>query len=101
MRALLLLLLISGGAQAAPFLVCDADQSKTADVLACQEGTVITRTPLVNSACRADLSAVTAGAHSLSCWFESSLWGTQSAAVPFQFARPASISSPASIRLAP
>lgn len=73
---------------AAPFLVSGPTTDTSVDICAWQEGTVVTRTPLVASACHADLAAVTAGAHSITVWFESSVWGTQSAVVPFSFSKP-------------
>lgn len=88
MKKLLVLLLFSCSANAAPFLTTDPGPVGAADTCVYQESTVITRTPLVNNACHANLVAVTPGAHTFSVWFENSLWGTQSAAVPFTFSRP-------------
>jgi hypothetical protein len=82
------LLFVSVQTWSAPFLVTDPSTDATADTCAWQEGTVVTRTPLVAAACHSDLAAVTTGAHSITVWFESSVWGTQSAAVPFAFTRP-------------
>ena len=102
MRKILLFLLLSGSAQAAPFLVSDPDPAQIADQCIYQEGTAApVVTPTVGFACRADMSGVTTGAHTLNVSFKSSQWGTQSAAVPFTFARPGAIAPPASIRLAP
>lgn len=87
-RLLCLLLFCAAGAQAAPFLVSDPSTDPAVDTCALQEGTVLTRLPTVAGACHADLTAATPGAHSITVWFESSVWGTQSAAVPFTFSRP-------------
>jgi hypothetical protein len=76
-------------ARAAPFLVSDPSTDATIDVCAYQEGTIVTRTPTVAGACHADLAAVSQGAHSITVWFESSLWGTASASVPFSYKKPA------------
>lgn len=86
---LVVVLLFPFQVQTAPFLVSSplADPTQ-ADTCAVQEGTVVTRTPLVSGACHADLSAEAAGTHSLTVWFESSVWGTASATVPFSFSRP-------------
>lgn len=88
MRYLLALLLLPLSAFAAPFLASSPTTDTAADTCAWQEGTVISRSALVAGACHADLTGVTPGAHSITVWFESSAWGTQSAAVPFTFSRP-------------
>lgn len=87
MKNLLLLLLLPMSVNAAPFLTSDPVTAGTADTCVYQEGTVVTRTPLVNNACHADLSAVTVGTHALTVWFENGPWGA-SATVPFSFSRP-------------
>jgi hypothetical protein len=53
-----------------------------------QEGTTVNRSSLVAGACHADLAGPFAipGAHSITVWFESSLNGAKSVAVPFAFA---------------
>ena len=100
--ALLLMLAFAYPAFSAPFLVSDPDPTQTADQCVYQEGTAApVVTPTVGFACHADLSTVTTGSHTLSVSLKSALWGTQSAAVPFTFARPGAIASPGSIRLAP
>ena len=102
MKKFLLMLAFASPVYSAPFLVSDPDPTQTADQCVYQEGAAAAVvTPTVGFACHADLSGVTTGAHTFSVTFKSSLWGTQSAAVPFTFARPASIGSPATIRLAP
>ena len=87
---LTLIALVCAPAWAAPFLVCNPSTDADVDIVAWQEGTVITRSPTVAGACHADLVAITPGTHSITVWFESTLWGTQSAAVPFSFSKPSS-----------
>ena len=87
---LILLAIVCVPAGAAPFLVSNPTPDVATDTCAWQDGTVITRSPTVAGACHADLSTVTPGAHSITVWFESSVWGTQSAAVPFSFSKPSS-----------
>lgn len=83
----LFLLGLSGTGVAAPFLICDPDPSGTFDLVAYQEGSVITKSPLIASACHADLAAAFAipGKHNLTVWFESSLNGAKSVSAPFSF----------------
>ena len=103
MKKLLLLLLFASTAQAAPFLVSDPIAAGQADTCVYQEGAVVTRTPMVANACHADLTAMTVGTHNLTVWFELSTatpW-VAGPSVPFTFVRPALISTPATLRLAP
>ena len=101
-KLLAIAVLFSGQAFAAPFLVSDPDPAQTADQCIYQEGSAAAVvTPTVGFACHADLSGVTTGSHTFNVSFKSSQWGIQSVPVPFTFARPALISSPATIRLAP
>lgn len=105
MRMLIVLLLIFvGQAYAAPFLISDPIAPGLADLCVWQEGTVVTKTPMVANACHADMTAVTVGTHNLTIWFELSTapppWGVGPSS-PFTFARPASISTPGTLRLAP
>ena len=92
---LLLLLLFPLTVSAAPFLT--SDPTTNADTCVYQEGSVVTRTPLVSNACHADLGAVTPGTHTLTVWFENSLWGTASATVPFTFSRPVAGTGPTNL----
>lgn len=93
MRILLVLLVgawIVATAHAAfgnPFLICNPDASGTFDLVAYQEGSVVTKDPLVGSACHADLAVPFAipGKHTFTVWFESSLNGAKSVSVPFSF----------------
>lgn len=87
-KLLVLLLFFATTAQAKPFLICSPDPTGNADTFAYQEGTVITRTPLLANACHADLAAATPGAHTFTIWFENSVWGTASAKAPFTYSRP-------------
>ena len=91
MRVLLaVLLFFAGSAMASPFIVSDPDTSGAADQCVYQEGTsAAVSTPLVNGGCKIDLASVTPGQHNLQVWFRSSLWGVDSAKVPFSYARPA------------
>lgn len=87
MRKLLVLLLFCATpALAAPFLVCDPTADVTMTTFAYQEGTVVTKSPLVAKACHADFAAVTVGSHSYTVWFEDA-FGSKSAVTPFTFTR--------------
>ena len=104
MRAILsLLLLVSVNVIAAPFLVSDADSTKAADKCVYQEGAAaVVETPLVSAACKIDLAAFSSGTHNLQVWFRSSLWGVDSAKVPFAFTRPAAgATGPSTLQIVP
>lgn len=91
MRIILAVLLLPLNVFAAPFLISDPVPANSV-VTHCvyQEGTATpVVTPLVDLACKADLSGVTVGLHNLQVWFRNDVWGTDSAKVPFVFTRPA------------
>lgn len=83
----LFLLGLSGTGNAFPFLTCNPDTTGTFDLVVYQEGSVVTKDPLVAGACHADVAASFAipGKHNLTVWFESSLNGAKSVSVPFSF----------------
>ena len=99
----LAILMIPSLAWASPFLVSDPDVTGAADKCVYQEGSSEpVATPLVQGACKIDLAQVSAGQHDLQVWFSSSLWGVDSAKVPFSYSRPAAgASGPSGLRISP
>lgn len=57
--------------------------------------------PFNNRICKQDASGALIGTNNITLACKNTLWGMASAAIPFTFVRPGSISSPASIRLVP
>lgn len=102
-RFLAILCYMAAPTWAAPSIVSDADVSKSADKCVYQEGTAVAvETPLVLGGCKIDLAGFIAGGHSLQVWFRSSLWGVDSAKVPFQFSKPSAGGiGPTNLLLAP
>ena len=109
-RLVLLLALAPASALAAPFLVSDpAPAGQGIDVCAYIDGSgAQVDTPLAVVApqtapgCKIDLAGFSAGAHNLQLSFKSTLFGTESAKVPFVFTKPAAGGTgPASVRIVP
>lgn len=88
---------------ASPFLVSDPTTEPAVDRCVYQDGTAApVATPLVGGACKVDLAGWTSGNHPLQVWFRSSLWGVDSAKVPFAVSKPqAGGAGPVGLRLEP
>lgn len=109
MRIWLLALLFPFGVYGAPFLIADvpspgADSADTC-VYTTTSGAVVTSPVTVDvgaRVCKIDLVASVVGTNNIKLRLRagSGLWG-DSTDVPFTFVRPASISPPATLRLAP
>ena len=106
---LALLLFVATPVFSAPFIVSDPDPIGTADRCVYQEGTAAAvETPLfvvppqLTGACKIDTVSFAAGTHNLLVWFKSTLWGVESAKVPFAFTKPAAgTTGPRNLRLEP
>ena len=110
MKSLLLIALLSATPLfAAPFIVSDPDPSGAADKCLYQVGTappVETPTavvpPQLTGGCKIDTAVFVAGTHNLQVWFKSTLWGVETAKVPFVLQKPAAGSTgPRNLRLEP
>ena len=104
-KLLLILVLFPLSSIAAPFLVSDPapEGAAVADKCVYQDGTAAAvETPTVAAACRIDLAGFTAGTHNLQVWFRSTLWGVDTAKVPFSLSKPAAGGTgPGGLRLIP
>ena len=94
---------ISLNSVASPFLVSDPTTETAVDKCVYQDGaTAPVETPTVGGACRIDLATWTNGNHSLQVWFRSTLWGVDSAKVPFVLSKPATGGTgPTGVRIEP
>lgn len=91
---------------ASPFLVCDfypaGDSQPDQFSLVIDEGApIISAAEVVDGKARLhyDLAGISPGHHSVFVKAINSLWGLESPAVPFEFTRPAGVTSPAVIGL--
>ena len=104
MRKLLVLLcLFSTGAFASPFLVSDPSGVPEIDKCVYQDGAgPVVETATLAGACHIDLAPFTSGNHNLQVWFRSTLWGVDSAKVPFVLSKPATGGTgPTGVRIEP
>lgn len=93
----------------APFIVSDPDPSGAADKCVYQVGAataVETPTaivpPQLTGGCKIDAAPFAAGTTNMQVWFKSTLWGVETAKVPFAFTKPAAGSTgPQNLRLEP
>lgn len=77
-------------AHSAPFLVSDPDPTGASDKCVYQIGTATAvETIAVSNACKIDLASFVSGTSNLQVWFRSTLWGSDSAKVPFVLKKPA------------
>lgn len=92
---------VSGSVMASPFLVSDPSGVAEIDLCVYQDGvSAPVATPVVNGGCKIDLAGFSAGIHPLQVWFRSSLWGVDSAKVPFDVSKPGTGGDgPAGLRL--
>ena len=102
-RLFILLFFFSTGAFSAPFLVSDPATETAVDKCVYQDGTAApVETATLAGACHVDLAPFTGGNHSLQVWFRSTLWGVDSAKVPFVLSKPATGGTgPSGIRIEP
>lgn len=77
-------------------LVSNADPTGAADKCVYQVGTapavespVIVIAPTLTGSCDIQLDSFANGVHNLQVWFRSTVWGVDSAKVPFAFTKPA------------
>jgi len=91
-KLILAILLFTTPAMASPFLVCDPQVGVTGYVLLVNGVEVTTPAPL-----HYDLAGVPVGPNEISVRAYN-MWG-ESTPVPFEFVRPASVGSPANIKL--
>ena len=103
MRYLILLLWLPGLAFASPFLVSDPSGVPEIDKCVYQDGTgPVVETLTLAGACHIDLAPFTSGNHNLQVWFRSTLWGVDSAKVPFVLSKPATGGTgPTGVRIEP
>ena len=95
--------LVSTSVLASPFLVSDPSTEPSVDQCVYQDGvSAPVATPLVNGGCKIDLASFSGGNHNLQVWFRSTLWGVDSAKVPFVASKPqAGGAGPAVLRIEP
>jgi hypothetical protein len=103
--ALLMALAFPAGAHAAPYLVTDPVDDN-ADACVYQVGTAAPQIfPVVTEQgkrlCKIDLANAAEGTNNITLRVRNTLWGKESASVPFSFTRPATVSAPANMRLVP
>jgi len=90
-------------------MISDADPTGAADKCVYQDGTsapvetaVSVVAPALTGRCNVNLDGMTAGVHNLQVWFKSTVWGVESAKVPFGFTKPAAGGTgPQNLRIVP
>lgn len=88
---LAVLMLFSTSSFAAPFLYSDPDPTGASDICGYTLNSgVDIETTVVNGGCKIDLANFPDGDNNMEVWFKSSLWGVESARIPFAFNKPAS-----------
>ncbi len=109
MRRLLLASLFLSLPAYSATLISDPDNTGVADKCVYQEGSgtpveavTVPIAPSTAKSCSFSLNSFSAGQHNLQVWFRSSLWGVDSAKVPFGFVKPAAgFSGPTGLTVVP
>lgn len=90
-------------------LISDPDNTGMADKCVIQEGAAaavesatVPIAPSTAKSCSVTLNGFAAGTHNLQVWFRSTVWGVDSAKVPFVFQKPAAgFPGPTGLTIAP
>lgn len=109
-KLLFILVLCFSGSQSgftAPFIYSDPDPTGAADkcvytngINAAIETVVVTVPPALTGGCKIDTAVFAAGTSNLQVWFKSSLWGVETAKIPFVLQKPvAGGTGPQNLRL--